>query len=257
MLFCIRELVKKRPGAQNYELNIKNLQIGAGDKIAITGPSGCGKSTTLDILGLSLHPDTAREFVFSPENPLNKSDNSLDKQRSTEYDIINLWKKNKQDVLSDLRLMHMGYVLQSGELLPFLTAGENMIFTALLTGMEKQLAQETALDLAKKLEISELWSAMPATLSVGQRQRVAIGRALASKPSVILADEPTAALDPLHAAKVMDIFLEALEQQGSTLILVTHNIEWAKAGGLKEIGFKLCKTGDKVTAILDSDFAKE
>lgn len=248
--------MKKRPGAQNYELNIKNLQIREGDKVAITGPSGCGKSTTLDILGLSLHPDQAREFVFSPESPVKNADNSLDKPAATVYNIINLWDENKQDVLSDLRLMHMGYVLQSGELLPFLTSGENMVFTALLTGMEKQQAQENALNLAKKLEISELWSAMPATLSVGQRQRVAIGRALASKPSVILADEPTAALDPLHAAKVMDIFLEALEQQGSTLILVTHNIEWAKAGGLKEISFNLYKNGDKVTAILDSDSVK-
>lgn len=254
MLFNIKDLVKKRPGAQNYELNIQNLRIKEGDKVAITGPSGCGKSTTLDILGLSLHPDQAREFVFSPENSLN---NSLDDSINKDYDIIKLWENNKQDILSDLRLAHMGYVLQSGELLPFLTVGENMVFTALLTGMQKQQAKEIALKLAKKLEISELWQAMPATLSVGQRQRVAIGRALASKPSVILADEPTAALDPLHAAKVMDIFLEALEQQGSTLILVTHNIQWAKAGGLKEISFKLCKTGDQVKAILDSDYVKE
>lgn len=246
MLYKIRNLVKSRAGDQGYRLLIRHLDIPQKAKIAITGPSGCGKSTTLDILGLSLKPDSANEFVFSPPLAI-----------PGKWNIQAIWQENDQDALANLRLGHMGYVLQSGELLPFLEAGENMTLTAMLAGMAKDEAEERARGLAALLGIAHLWRSMPATLSVGERQRAAIARALASRPQVILADEPTAALDPLHAARVMEVFIRALEETDSALILVTHNAAWAKSGNLRETPFQLQEDEQGVLAILDNSAALE
>lgn len=237
MLYEIENLVMRR--ASGYMLEIRRLHIHSGDKIALIGMSGCGKSTTLDILGLNLHPDSADKFILEP-------------QEGRPVAIMPLWHKNSLDALAALRLAYMGYVLQSGELLPYLSAGENMVLTARLSGLSNSEARETARKLAEHLNIESLWDQKPATLSVGQRQRVAIVRALASHPQIILADEPTAALDPLHADKVMDTFLEALNTYNSTLILVTHNTQWARKGGLQEVPFVLEEKDNVVHAILDN-----
>lgn len=238
MLFSLKNVVKQRQREQGYRLLIRNLQIPAGARVAITGPSGCGKSTTLDILGLSLRPDAGDGFSFAPKNrpPVN---------------VLEIWESGKQDVLAGLRLHNMGYVLQSGELVPFLNVMDNMTLTARLAGLNSSEAEKAARAFGEELGIERLYSAMPSTLSVGERQRVAIARALTPDPEVILADEPTAALDPLHAEKVMEAFLNAVGKTGSTLILVTHNLEWALAGGLEEIPFDLRESEDGVTAILD------
>lgn len=238
MLYEVKNLVRTRQREQDYKLLIRNLQIRRGDKIALIGQSGCGKSTTLDILGLSLRPDSAELFNFTPEQE--------------KLDIMELWANNQQETLADLRLLNLGYVLQSGELLPYLTTGENMVFTARLAGNTTVEAQKVAGDLAELLGITHLWNALPKTLSVGERQRAAIVRALASKPQVILADEPTAALDPLHADKVMEAFFKALDYFGSTLVLVTHNAQWAKKAGMAEVAFRLEETESGVVAIVDN-----
>lgn len=237
MLFQIANLVKTRQREKGYRLHVKSLTVPKSAKLALIGPSGCGKSTTLDMLGLSLAPDSADIFIFAP--------------LETRIDIESMWKAGKLDALASLRLVHLGYVLQSGELLPFLTAGENMTLTARLAGMPEAEARRNAQSLAEELGISHLWNAMPGTLSVGERQRAAIARALAAKPQVILADEPTAALDPIHAEKVMDVFLDCVENYQSALILVTHNVAWARAGGFQEIAFSLIETENGVTAIVD------
>lgn len=238
MLYSIKNLEKTRPGDRSYKLLLQDIRISQGTRLAITGPSGCGKSTTLDILGLSLQPDHAEEFDFAPPG-------------QNGIAIMQLWRQHRKDQLTGLRLSHMGYVLQSGELLPFLTCGENMIFTARLSGIAYDEACATARMLAERLDINHLWNAMPQTLSVGERQRAAIVRALASKPQVILADEPTAALDPIHADDVMTVFLHALEEFGSALILATHNAEWAKKGNLQEACFHIEKNDNQATAILN------
>lgn len=239
MLYEIKNVVKQRQREQGYRLLIRNLRIAHGAKIAITGPSGCGKSTTLDLLGLSLRPDSGEKFSFASRD-------------SGEQDILGLWKANEQDALASLRLRNMGYVLQSGELIPFLSVMENITLTARLAGIPEDEALDSARRIGELLGIGHLEKAMPATLSVGERQRAAIARALVPRPAIILADEPTAALDPLHAEGVMRVFLNALKEAGSTLILVTHNVEWARKGGLDDVPFIMEKDDTGVTAILDN-----
>ncbi len=236
MLYQIKNLLKKRQRETGYALLVRNLAVPQKARMALTGPSGCGKSTTLDILGLSLAPDSAETFIFSPGQPQN---------------IMRLWQNSQLDQLAALRLSCMGYVLQSGELLPFLSAGENIVYLARLAGLPGEEALQLGRELAKRLGIEHLWNAMPASLSVGERQRAAIARALAAKPKIIIADEPTAALDPLHAGKVMEAFLDCLEHAGSALILATHNAAWAREGGLKEIKFEMKENADGVMAIID------
>ncbi len=244
MIFSLKNVVKQRQREQGYKLLIRNLQIRAGARIAITGPSGCGKSTTLDILGLSLEPDSGDKFSFTPE-------------RKPSVNILGLWGQGKYDDLAFLRLHNLGYVLQSGELIPFLNVMENMTLTARLAGIDSSLAEKKASEFGEELGIQNIFQSMPGALSVGERQRAAIVRALTPEPEVILADEPTAALDPLHAGKVMKIFLDVVSRIGSTLILVTHNLDWALAGGLKEIPFILNESKDGVTAILDNSQTDE
>lgn len=238
MLFQIKNLVKSRKRESGYRLVIKNLFVQTGAKIALLGPSGCGKSTTLDILGMALAPDSAATFTFAPE-------------QAGKIDIMHLWQAGKFSTLTDLRRNYMGYVLQSGELLPYLDIGENICLTARLKGISKQDAHEVGKQLAAELGIGHLWNAMPATLSVGERQRAAIARALAARPPIILADEPTAALDPLHAEKVMQVFLTCINLAGSALILATHNAAWAESGQLEPVKFALQEDTSGVAAIID------
>lgn len=236
MLYQIKNLCKKRQRESGYRLLIRSLAIPANARIALTGPSGCGKSTTLDIIGLSLAPDSADVFSFAPGHS---------------FQIMEFWTRQRLDCLADLRSSYMGYVLQSGELLPFLTTGENICLMARLAGLPAQEVENTGQDIAWRLGIAKLWKAMPASLSVGERQRAAIARALVARPKIIIADEPTAALDPFHAEKVMTEFLDCMTSFGSALILATHNATWAKAGGLREIQFKIEENDDGVTAIVD------
>ena len=218
-IFRLLNVGKARLNGPGYELVIPQLRIMAGETVAITGPSGCGKSTALDILGMALQPDRAERFVLNVGGK--------------PADVADCWSRGDQDSLAALRLRHMGYVLQTGGLLPFLSARDNMELTARLNGVAD--ACNRVEELAGSLGIARLLESMPGQLSVGERQRVAIIRALASGPAVILADEPTAALDPYHAGTVLDMFLQAVSDLGVTLIMVTHDQDTVRNRGLKEL----------------------
>jgi putative ABC transport system ATP-binding protein len=228
-LFSIREMLLSRASGPGYRLRLPRLDIASGQKIAITGASGCGKSTALDLLGMVLRPESADRFLFTPE-------------KGEEEDVAVCWRQGRQDRLARIRQRHMGYVLQTGGLLPFLNVYENMELSA--RALEQKGRKERIRKLAEDLGVSRLLNVMPDRLSIGERQRVAIGRALAAGPDVILADEPTAALDPYHASAVMDLLLTAVQDRGVTLVLVTHSTEIVRAGEFQEYRMRVDRQDD-------------
>jgi putative ABC transport system ATP-binding protein len=180
-----------------------DLEIGDGEFVAIMGPSGSGKSTLMNIIGF------------------------LDKQTGGTYSL------NGEDVkqanekqLAGLRNKHIGFVFQQFFLLPRLNAQKNVETPLLYAGVSKKERSERALGLLEKVGLKDRTGHLPSELSGGQKQRVAIARALVNKPTVILADEPTGALDSKTGAQIMDLLTE-LNREGKTVIIVTHEEEIA------------------------------
>ena len=199
-------------GCQRYSLVIPALVLRAGEQLAIVGPSGCGKSTLLDLLALVLAPDQVGQFEFHQQ------------------DIAGLWRANQQSTLAQLRSQHLGYVLQTGGLLGFLDVRSNIALSRQLLGLKDD---GSVARLAEQLEISDQLAKKPAALSVGQRQRVSCARALAHAPQLVLADEPTASLDPLNAERVMQALLAQARAHRAACVIATHDEPLARASGLQ------------------------
>ncbi|AZF50398.1 ABC transporter ATP-binding protein [Pseudomonas sp. R2-7-07] len=199
-------------GSQRYSLVIPALQLRAGEQLAIVGPSGCGKSTLLDMLALVLAPDRIGQFEFN------------------QFDIGGLWRADSQTALAQLRSRHLGYVLQTGGLLGFLDVRGNIALSRQLLGLKDD---GSVARLAEQLEISDQLDKRPAALSVGQRQRVSCARALAHTPQLVLADEPTASLDPLNAERVMQALLAQARGHRAACVIATHDEPLARASGLQ------------------------
>ncbi len=198
-------------GTARFVLDIPSLALGAGQALALVGPSGAGKSTTLDLAALALAPDYAGRLVVAG------------------VDAAALWARSLHDALAALRARAIGYVLQTGGLLPFLTVAENIALPQRLAGRRDP---QRILDLAQLLGIGAELDKKPAALSVGQRQRAAIARALAHRPSLVIADEPTAALHPELAADVFALLVSACIEDGAALLVATHDAEAARRAGL-------------------------
>ncbi|MCS4247735.1 MULTISPECIES: ABC transporter ATP-binding protein [unclassified Pseudomonas] len=199
-------------GSQRYSLVIPALALRAGEQVAIVGPSGCGKSTLLDLLALVLAPDQVGQFEFH------------------QHDIAGLWRGDQQTTLAALRSQHLGYVLQTGGLLGFLDVRSNIALSRQLLGLRDD---GSVMRLAEQLEISDQLAKKPAALSVGQRQRVSCARALAHAPQLVLADEPTASLDPLNAERVMQALLAQAREHRAACVIATHDEPLARASGLQ------------------------
>jgi putative ABC transport system ATP-binding protein len=182
-----------------------NISIERGEFVAIMGPSGCGKSTLLNLLA-GLDRPTAGEVWLDGQR--------ID--RLTETD------------LARLRRRKLGFVFQFFNLVPTLSAVENVELPLLLVGRRRREARQSANELMSDLGISHKAEAAPAELSGGQQQRVALGRALANRPDVVFADEPTGNLDSAAARDVLGLFREA-RRRGQTLLLVTHDASVASA----------------------------
>lgn len=195
-------------GDRRFVLEASGLLLGAGDALCLVGPSGCGKSTLIHLLALALKPDAASHFL-------------LQTGEGRRIDLAALWRRDDDGALAALRARHCGYVLQTGGLLPFLTVRDNIALVQRLAGR----AAWPVADLAERLGLSALLEALPERLSVGQRQRVAVARAVAHGPDLILADEPTAALDPDSGALVMGLLLELVRESGAALVVATHDLE--------------------------------
>ncbi|QHF47722.1 ABC transporter ATP-binding protein [Pseudomonas sp. S35] len=199
-------------GSQRYSLVIPALHLRAGEQLAIVGPSGCGKSTLLDLLALVLAPDQVGCFEFNQQ------------------DISGLWRADQQSALAALRSQHLGYVLQTGGLLGFLDVRSNIALSRQLLGLRDD---GSVARLAEQLEISDQLAKKPSALSVGQRQRVSCARALAHAPQLVLADEPTASLDPLNAERVMHALLAQAREHHAACVIATHDEPLARASGLQ------------------------
>ena len=179
-----------------------DLQVRAGEVIALLGPSGSGKTTLLNVIGCILAPSAGKvtldgETVFDGQ-----------------------WLRRD---LRRLRLDKIGFIFQTHNLLPFLTAEENVAVVLDLAGWSVEKGRARAGDLLGYLEVDHRAAAKPALLSGGEAQRVAIARALANRPRIILADEPTAALDGKRAGLVMDLLRKLAVEQEACIVTVTHD----------------------------------
>jgi len=182
-----------------------DLTVAAGEFVAVMGPSGCGKSTLLNLVaGLDV-PDEGIITVAGQEVT-----------------------GRSEDDLARLRRKHIGIVFQFFNLLEGMTVLENVALPSIIAGRKRRMAETRARDLLDLLGIGDKAGAVPGVLSGGQRQRLAIARALANEPTLLLADEPTGALDSEGGAEVIEL-LRRLHTGGQTVILVTHDADVAEA----------------------------
>ena len=190
-----------------------DLEINAGEIIAIVGPSGAGKTSLLQILGTLSSPDKA-------------SDLSLE---INDTNILNL----TENELSDFRNQELGFIFQFHELLPEFNALENIMIPGFIKGTSIKDAEKRATSLIDQLGLSGRSSHKPAELSGGEQQRVAVARALMNNPSIIFADEPSGNLDSQTADQLHQLFFDLRDQYGHTFVIVTHNKELAEKADRK------------------------
>lgn len=210
-LLDLRNLHKvRKQGDVCFELQVPTFRLQAGQFVALVGSSGCGKSTLLDILALVLQPSGCDRF-------------HLYERDGTQLDIWRIWNRNGEDQLAKFRRRDLGYVLQTGGLLPFLSVEENIRLPLRILG--HRISKETISALARRIDIQSVLSKKPQHLSGGQRQRAAILRALVHRPRLILADEPTAAVDKPRARSIVADFKALARDQGTTIVMVTHDYE--------------------------------
>ena len=177
-----------------------NLQIEKGEVVAIVGPSGAGKTTLLQIMGTLDKPDTGKVLIQGK-------------------DVFRL----SGSKLSKFRNEHIGFVFQFHQLLPEFTALENIMIPALIGGAGKGEARKRALELLQFMKLSDRADHKPNELSGGEKQRVAVARALVNKPDVIFADEPSGSLDTQNKEELHRLFFELRDQMGQTFVIVTHD----------------------------------
>lgn len=179
-----------------------SFTVQEGELAALEGPSGSGKSTLLLAISLILEPTTGR-IVVNGQEVYNKGRTGVDDRA--------------------FRRRNIGFIFQQHNLIPFLTAIENVALVMQLNGIRGSEAKRRARELLGYLEIANRADSLPANLSGGEQQRVAIGRALANEPPLILADEPTAALDTERGHKVMALLKKIARERRSAVITVTHD----------------------------------
>lgn len=176
-----------------------SLEVVQGDYIAIMGPSGSGKTTLMNIIGC-LDRASLGTYLFEDEDISEMND----------------------DALSDLRLNKIGFVFQNFNLLSSETAQENVTLPLIYAGIDKEKRNQRAIDVLNKVGLQDRISFKPSQLSGGQKQRVAIARAIINNPKILLADEPTGALDQASGKQVMELF-KSLNDEGVTIIMITHD----------------------------------
>jgi len=179
-----------------------SVRLARGEVVALLGPSGAGKSTFLTAVGL-INPPTSGRIVIGGAPVMDGNRALVD--------------------LRAFRRQHLGFVFQKANLIPFLNAMENVAVALEINDVAPRAARKRALELMDYLGVADRAKNLPDALSGGQQQRVAVARALANEPSLILADEPTAALDSHRGRQVMELFRKVAHERGAAVIVVTHD----------------------------------
>jgi len=202
----LRDVTKTYVMGENTFEALKGIsfQILDGEMVAIMGPSGSGKSTTMNIIGLLDHPTTGYYYLNGRE-------------------VLEM----ESDELALLRNVSIGFIFQSFMLLPRLSALENVMMPLRYRGMSAHASREKSLSVLEKVGMLDYHTHKPYELSGGQQQRVAIARALVGDPEVLLADEPTGALDSKTGDEVMQLLIRLNKEEGSTVVIITHDPEVA------------------------------
>ena len=182
-----------------------DLSIGSGEVVSIVGASGAGKTTLLQIAGTLYKPDSGEVII-----------------RDT--DVTRLSRRR----IARFRNEHLGFVFQFHQLLPEFTALENVCIPAFIGGSSERKARERATELLTFMGLADRFSHKPSELSGGEKQRVAVARALMNNPSVIFADEPSGSLDTRNKAELHNLFFELRDKFGQTFVIVTHDEELAR-----------------------------
>lgn len=182
-----------------------NLQIGKGEIVSIVGPSGAGKTTLLQIMGTLDKPDSG----------------------SVKYNGIDITSYKEKD-LSEFRNKHIGFVFQFHQLLPEFTAEENIMIPALIAGVNDIDARARAIELMEMLDIADRATHKPSEMSGGEKQRIAVARALINRPDVILADEPSGSLDSKNRDELYKLFFNLRESLNQTFVIITHDESLSK-----------------------------
>lgn len=206
MVFELRNIFKDYMQGKEPVPVLKDISMNVddGEYVAIMGPSGSGKSTLMNIIGC-LDKQTSGDFLFDGADIARCSDRQL----------------------SDIRNRKIGFVFQNFNLLPRQSALENVELPLLYAGIGKKKRREMAKDALKRVGLEDRMKFMPTQLSGGQKQRVAIARAIVNRPKLLLADEPTGALDTKSGDDVMELF-EELNKDGVTIVMITHEPEIAE-----------------------------
>ena len=181
-----------------------DLTINKGEVVSIVGPSGAGKTTLLQIIGTLDRPDSGRVL----------------------FDGVDI-SAYKEKQLSAFRNRHIGFVFQFHQLLPEFTAVENVMMPALISGVNMSDARQRAMEMLEYLRLTDRATHKPAELSGGEKQRVAVARALINRPQVILADEPSGSLDTHNKEELHKLFFDLRDELGQTFIIVTHDEQLA------------------------------
>jgi putative ABC transport system ATP-binding protein len=193
-------------GGRSFRLEATRFELAAGDVVALVGESGSGKTAMLELLGLAAAPDQGGRFALEGGSPA---------------DLAALWARGRLAALARLRAQHFGFVSQTGGLLPYLDIRANAALAQEVAGRPDQARLSR---LEARLGLSAIARQRPGRLSLGQRQRAAVLRALAHQPAFVVADEPTAALDPAASETVMRLLLETAADEGAAVVVSSHDV---------------------------------
>ncbi|MEM7423240.1 MAG: ATP-binding cassette domain-containing protein [Pseudomonadota bacterium] len=206
---------------RKFTVRVPDLHLSAGEVALLRGESGTGKSTLLEMLGLVSAPDTMEVFrLYGPDGAA---------------DIATLYRAGDAGALAALRGRTIGFVVQTGALIPFLTVAQNVTLPSRIGGQPEPPIGW----LLAALDLEKLSGAYPSALSIGQRQRTAIARALAGRPSIVLADEPTAALDPDNKGRVVSLLLSLAAEIRATVLIATHEAKLVQTSGLRRLRLQM------------------